>query len=110
MALELSGPGFTGVVGGKVVGMAGIIHHWEGRAEAWCVLNAGMGGYLVDVTRAVRDFLANDPTRRIETVVRANFRQGLRWAQMLGMKEEGYMVSYLPTGEDAVRFVRIRGD
>lgn len=100
---------FTLVKDGIVLGCAGLIPIWEGRAAAWLILSDAvhhkeMRHVHVEVMR----FLEMAPYRRIETTVDSVFKQAHRWAMMLGFKLEGKMKSYDPTGRDCWLYARVK--
>lgn len=109
LAMEQSPWSFTGVADGKVVGCAGVVEHWPGRGEAWAALDQGCGRHMTAITRAVRRFFDACPMPRVEIIVGASFDAGHRWAKMLGFERQSCeMAGYLPTGEAAVMYARVR--
>lgn len=112
LKLESSGICFTACRDGEVVGCAGLISQWQGRAEAWAVLNLDMTrADMLFVHRGVRTFLdgiqQDKHYARIELTVLGTFDAGHHWAEMLGFIEEGTMKQYDPAGNTHVRYSRI---
>lgn len=107
-ALEQT-PSFTGVEGDAIVGCAGIIPMWHGRAMAWAYLSSlAVGPTFLSVHRAVKRFLDVCYVQRIEMTVDCDFEQGHRWAMMLGfVKEANCMRAYRPDGGDCALYARI---
>lgn len=102
-------PSFTGLDGDEIVGCAGILPAWEGRALAWSWIGAAAGRHMVAITRAVRRFLDAQPYRRVEMTVDVNFDEGHRWAEMLGFRLEALrMKAYRPDGGDCSLYARVR--
>lgn len=102
-------PAFTGLVGEKVIGCAGVINVWEGRGIAWAYLARDAGTYMPAITKAVKRFLEASPLRRIEMNVDLEFEQGHRWANMLGFRlEAGRMEAYRPDGGTCSLYARVR--
>lgn len=94
---------------GRVVGCAGIIPIWPGRFQAWAYIAEDIGpAGMVALTRAVRRFLALQHGR-IEAHVVTGFKQGERWAKLLGFKRETPkpMRSFMPDGSSANLFARV---
>lgn len=97
---------------GTVLCVGGVItdESWPHRAIGWTVLSAHAGPFMRAVTRAVRDWLAQRPERRVEFYVDAQFPQGVRWAHLLGFTLETPlpMRHFLPNGNGAYMFGRVR--
>jgi len=103
-------PSFTGLLaGGDVVGCAGILPAWQGRAMAWSWVGAAAGRHMVSITRAVHRFLDAQPHRRVEMTVDVDFDAGHRWAEILGFQLEAVrMKAYRPDGGDCSLYARVR--
>lgn len=108
LQLEASPYSFTGLVDDKVVGCAGVHELWQGRAVAWALLSEGVGPHMRSISRAALGFLAQAPWRRVEAMIDASFEPARRWAQMMGMQQEGLMRAYSPTGNDYYIYARIK--
>ena len=104
----LQGQAFTGLVGDRVIGCAGCIEQWEGRAIAWALVSKDAGRHMVSVHRAVAGFIAQAPWRRIETTVDSSFDAGHRWMELLGFTHEGRMRAYGPQGQDFDIYARVK--
>lgn len=103
------GSAYTGVHEGRVIFSAGIVDVWAGRAMVWAYIARTAGDQFLGVHRAVKKFLDMQTGLRLETTVDASFEQGHRWAKMLGFEmETPCMRGYLPNGNDAAMYVRIR--
>lgn len=107
-SLKRSGPCFTLEDEGRAIICAGVVEMWEGRGHAWSLIAQDAGAHFVRIVRAMRHFLDLQDTRRIEAAVGANFEQGHRLMKMLGFEREGLMRAYLPNGQDAVLYGRVR--
>jgi RimJ/RimL family protein N-acetyltransferase len=108
----MAGPhAWTGMADGRIVGSAGILEQWPGRAICWALLGREI---------RTRDFLRvhhqveavlrrvhREGTRRVETSVDAAFDAGHRWVRALGFAPEGLMRCYSPDGRDHVLYARI---
>jgi|DEB0MinimDraft_12_1074336.scaffolds.fasta_scaffold67483_2 RimJ/RimL family protein N-acetyltransferase len=106
--LKVSGPCFTGIKNGRVLGCAGLVKQWENRAIAWSLLSGDIGNDFISIHKAVMRFLKLSEYNRIEAFVDANFEQGHRWIEMLGFKREGYMEQFNPDGGDAMLYARLK--
>lgn len=104
-----SHPSFTGIAEGKIIGCAGIIPIWQGRAMAWAYIGEDAGKHFVKVHREVKKFLDNCYIKRIEATVDAGFDAGHRWMGMLGFELEApLMKAYRPDGGNCALYARIR--
>lgn len=103
-----AGLAWTGEHEGVIVGCAGLLPQWEGRAIAWAMISRHAGPHFPVIHKAVMRILIHAPYRRIETTVDIGFPQGVRWMKMLGFELEGYMKAYRPDGEDMLLFARVR--
>jgi len=107
-ALEGPGLAFTGIAGGTVVGAAGLVPVWPGRAIAWAVLSAMPPALFLATTRAVDRFLADQRIGRIEAYVKSDFAAGHRWARLLGFaREGGPLRRFDPDGHDYDIYARL---
>jgi RimJ/RimL family protein N-acetyltransferase len=108
-ALEGLGPAFSGGVGGRIVGCAGLITCHSGRAIAWALLASDARQHVAGVHRAVKRFLDEQGIARIEAHVDCDFPAARRWVEALGFRLElERMRHFLPDGRDAAMWVRLR--
>jgi RimJ/RimL family protein N-acetyltransferase len=108
-ALEGLGPAFSGGVGGRIVGCAGLITCHAGRAIAWALLSSEARRHVAAVHRAVKRFLDEQSIARIEAHVDCDFPAARRWVEALGFQLElERMRHFLPDGRDAAMWVRLR--
>jgi len=103
-ALDKSGMAWSGLMDGRVVGCAGLIPQWPGRAVAWAVFGEclPMSAWF-KITKAVRKVLAETQAsgfHRIEMTVQEDFKQGHRWAEALGFNPVCVLRKYGPEGAD----------
>lgn len=104
-----AGPAWTALHDGRVLGVAGLGMHWQGRAEAWCLLSRDVPTRLWPaIHRAALRGIAGAGFRRVEATVKGRFKQGERWLAMLGFVPEGAMPAYGPDGSDHHRWARVR--
>lgn len=111
-AAALAGPyAWSGLIGGKVIGCAGLLPQWPGRAIAWALLTRELSA--AHFLRAHHKVLAvlrsahASGVRRIETTVDAGFDAGHRWARALGFSPEGLMRAYSPDGRNHVLYAHV---
>jgi len=108
----LTGPDtWSGLLDGRIVGCAGILPQWPGRAIAWALLSHELcGRHFLRAHHQVLNVLRSAQhggMRRIETSVDAGFNAGHRWARALGFRPEGLMRAYSPEGRDHVLYACI---
>ena len=77
-------------------------------ANRYLFLAPGSEKYLLQLTRKIKESLSVLPGRTEMTVVK-DFKQGHRWAKMLGFVLETLTLrAYGPAGEDHSGYVRIQ--
>lgn len=82
------GIGYTGIVDGKPVACAGILPVNERICSAWALLSKDACHHLLGITRQIVSRLDGLGFARVETTVRHGFKEGHRWARMLGFTNE----------------------
>ncbi len=104
-----SGQAWTALVGGEVIGCAGVLPMWAGRGYLWALLSRHASRHMLALTRVIRERLPTLGYRRLELVVDAEFRDAFRWALMLGFDLETPepMQGYSPAGKAAYQFARV---
>lgn len=106
-SLSGAGPAFALVARNNIVlGAAGIWVMENHRGLAWALISDTIGTDFIHFHKAVANFLDNLDIQRVEMAVETNFKQGVRWAKMLGFNLEGLMHNYYPNGSDAYLFAR----
>lgn len=93
----------------RCIAAAGLIPMGEGRAFAWALLGREVRPYLLTISRRIVGMLNTCEFRRVEMVVRADFKQGQMWARMLGFECETPepMRAYFADGMAAYQYARI---
>ena len=98
MELEQQGLAFTGLVNNEPIFAAGMKPLWKGVAEGWVLATANVWNHPLLVARAIKKDFARVAKEhglwRVQTAVRSNFAEGLRFAKWLGLKDEGVMKQY----------------
>lgn len=108
-ALAAKGRAFTLRADGRVLAIMGVMEVHRQAATAWALIGRGCWGHMGAMTRICRDYLDDQPHRRIDMLVRAGFAAGHRWAGRLGFEREAVLRAWTPDGEDMVMHARIRG-
>lgn len=110
--LATEGIAWSGVRDSGIVGFAGILPVWEGRARAWAIFGRILPGEWVPILRKTAeqlDAMHGRGFRRIEADIRADFPIGCRFAERLGFVRETPSPArgYNPDGSDAYLYARI---
>ncbi len=106
---EKSEHSFTGFAGDCPVVCGGVVDYWEGRGEAWAMIDHDSKHSFLEVHHVVKSFLKQCPVNRIEAYVGCDFEPGHRWIKALGFKMEGERLeAYHPGGHDVSLYARIK--
>ena len=88
-----SRPAYSGVVGGRIVGAAGVMPAENGAAYCWALLSTLVPKWSwVRITRFVAAELTavqQNGVRNLFTTVKEDFCQGHEWARLLGFEDIG---------------------
>jgi hypothetical protein len=102
---------FTGLVNNDPIFSAGMKIIWGQVAEGWVIATNEMWKYPLGVAKAIKKDFDNvarqHNIKRVQTAIRKDFKQGLRFAEWLGLENEGLMKSYGFDGSDQYRYARI---
>lgn len=102
---------WTGFVEGRVVGCAGLVPQWPGRAQAWLLVGPALPRRawpaITAKVAAILDAGHAAGFRRIEATVVDGFAPGHRWIRRLGFRAEGLMRGYGPDGRDHWLYARL---
>jgi hypothetical protein len=113
LRLDHSRPGmsFTLLGDGHPIVCGGIIPLWSGVCEGWIIGGKRIFQIKFKATRLIKkrtDLLClNNNIRRLQTSVKAGFKEGYRFAKFLGLQDEGLMKKYGPDGSDYYRMAKI---
>lgn len=112
VALEQSGPAYTAMIDGDVVGCAGVILSWRGCGEVWSVLADEAKLYPLFLHRSVKRMLnmiiEEHELHRVQGIVINGVEKGHAWMRRLGFKSEGLMKNYTPDKDSAWRYARCK--
>lgn len=135
-AYGAGGPAFTAFLQGAIpmggwensylLGSAGLVIQWPGRATAWAVLSPELRRqprlalwFTSRLKGTLRRLMVEHRLHRVEADVWAKNGTGIRWLKAIGFGSpladdpnarapEAFMESYGPNGEDAYRYVLLR--
>lgn len=95
---------------GCVLGCAGILPQWPGRAQAWALIGCDMpSNAWTAIVRQSWRILGQAHLygySRIEAQVLASFEPGVRFARLLGFNPEALLERWGPEGADYLQYVR----
>ncbi len=105
-----SGFAYTGIVDGVPVAISGMFLVHPHIGNAWALLSDRAYQHLLPITKAIKQFLEGQNIKRIEVAVKHDFKEGHRWAKMLGFENEtpNGMRAYGIDGETYDLYARIR--
>lgn len=108
-ALEGNEHSYSIFIGGRLIACAGLIQFWNGRAEAWAMIDKDCRKEFMTLHNVVKRFLEVCPVKRVEAVVDHGFEAGHKWVSLLGFKLEApYMKAYGLKGGDCSLYARVR--
>ena len=109
--LEQNNLAFTGIVNYQPIFAAGMKMVWGRVAEGWVIATNEIWKNPLAVARAIKKDFARvareHDIERVQTAIRKDFKQGQRFAEWLGLKNEGLMKHYGFDGSDQYRYARI---
>ena len=102
---------FTGIVNDKPIFAAGMKMIWGQVAEGWVIASSDMWKHPLGVAKAIKKDFARvakeHNIKRVQTAIRKDFTQGQRFAEWLGLENEGLMKKFGFDGTDQYRYARI---
>ena len=113
LRIDHSRPGmsFTLLGDGTPIVCGGIIPLWNGVCEGWIIGGKRIFQAKIKAARLIKkrtDLLClNNNVSRLQTAVKAGFKEGYRFAKFLGLQDEGIMKKYGPDGSDYYRMAKI---
>ena len=109
--LEQNNLAFTGIVNYQPIFAAGMKMVWGRVAEGWVIATSEIWKNPLGVARAIKKDFARvareHNIERVQTAIRKDFKQGQRFAEWLGLKNEGLMKKFGFDGTDQYRYARI---
>ena len=111
VSVEDIGMSFTGLLNNQPIAAGGICYLWEGVAEGWVLASRDILKYPIFCAKTIKrrtDLLAtNNKLKRIQTAVKHDSETAIRFAEWLGLENEGLMKHYGFDGSDQYRYARI---
>lgn len=88
---------WTGFHDGEVVAMGGVLPVADGNGALWALFAENLGSNKVRVIKECKFHFKNmleHGYERLQTVVRSDFSEAIRFAEWLGFKREGFHPRY----------------
>jgi len=103
---------WTGFYNGEPIVCGGIYPMWSSVAEVWIIMRHGSHSkhkffMLRNIKKYLEATIKKKNYKRIQSTVRVDFKEGMRFAKWFGMESEGLMKQYGPDGKDYYRLARI---
>jgi len=113
---QSNGQCVSGWVDGKVMGCGGIDLMWEGVGEVWLMLSPDIDSYSLKtrmnayktISEGLEELIQNNNLIRCQAWGRVGFHRSHTLFKHLGFTPEGVAEKYMPDGEDAILYARIR--
>ena len=109
--LEQDDLAFTGLINKKPIFAAGMKMIWGQVAEGWVIATQDVWNHPLRVAKAIKKDFARvakeNNIARVQTSIRKDFKQGQRFAEWLGLENEGLMRKFGFDGTDQYRYARI---
>ena len=105
------GNAFTMFKDDKPVFAIGVVVLWKGVAEGWVIASQNIFEMKFLAAKSMKiiteELCKKNKIKRLQTSVKSEFKQGVRFATWLGMEVEGLKKNYGPDGSDYYQLARI---
>lgn len=103
-------PSYSYIKNGIIIGCYGAVLVGDGRYQLWSILSSESGKCMLGLTREVLIALNGLYFRRVEAFVRADFKEGQRWMDILGFVNEtpNGMKKYGDDGRDYYLYAKVK--
>ena len=109
--LEQDNLAFTGIVNHKPIFAAGMKIIWGQVAEGWVIATDEMWNHPIAISKAIKKDFARvakeHNIKRVQSGIRNDFKEGIRFAEWLGLEREGLMKNWGFDGSDQYLYARI---
>jgi len=110
-SLHVPGQSFSAIDNGHLIACRGIKQLWPGVAEVWFLSSDKVHNHVRPVIKIIFKYLPRlikeQKLVRIQSAVRADWPEAQRFAQFMGLENEGLMRKYGPDGTDYFRYARV---
>ena len=111
MNLEQRGLAYTCMINNEPVAAAGMKMIWSGVAEVWVIATNKIWDHPLLVAKAIKKNFARlakeNNIKRVQTAVRQDYDTGIKFAEWLGLENEGLMRNFGFDGSHQYRYARI---
>lgn len=108
---ELSGPGYTAMMNGEIIGCGGVRVFWNGCGEAWALFPPEIKHLkreLITLTKEYLDLIVRAyKLRWIQATPKKSFNGSVILLKHLGFKFKCELEGYAPDGEDCVLYALV---
>lgn len=102
----------AGTVDGHTFLCVGILPMWDGVGEIWTMFSEDASKHFKHNTReflqTIRHYLELVPYRRLQTIVKKDFKIGQKFVEHLGFKKEGLLKQYDMHKRDYYRYALLK--
>ena len=109
--LEQNNLAFTGIINNKPIFAAGYKIFWGNVAECWLIGTKEMSNYSLSVAKIIKKNFAiiakKNKLERVQTTIRKDFKEGIKFAEWLGLEREVLMKKWGFDGSDQYLYARI---
>ncbi len=96
----------------EIILIGGIYEIWEGVGEAFSIMSKSAIKYpkslYASFSRSFETGIKIGRYRRVQSMVKADFKEGIRFIERLGFKREGLLKSWAPDKSDYYIYARIQ--
>ena len=111
MQLEQNGLAYTCIINDEPIFAAGMKMVWGQVAEGWVIATSEMWKHPLGVAKAIKKDFARvakeNNITRVQSAIRKDFKEGLRFAEWLGLEKEGLMRKWGFDGSDQYMYARL---
>ena len=102
---------FTAILNNKPIVSAGMKMVWGKVAEGWVIGTSEMLKHPIAISKVIKKDFARiakeNKLQRVQTSIRKDFKEGIRFAEWLGLEREGLMKNWGFDGSDQYLYARI---
>ena len=108
--LEKPNMSWTGLINNKIMAAGGLLEMWPHVFEGWVMATVDINKHPISTARIIKkifnEVMVTNQVHRLQTTVKADYEIGHKFAQWLGLQQEGLMKKYLDN-EDYNLYARI---
>ena len=105
-------PALTAYIDNTVLAVGGVNWFWDGVGEAWVIYSKNIATHKWAIGRAThrifKILLNQYQWRRVQAVVRTDWKEAVRMVENFGFHREGRMRRYCPNGDDVYMYGMVK--